>query len=220
MSATTPSAWLFENDSLRAKSTRGALAWLAIRESASRRSRVLPIPGAPVTVTTIGVRSSTLRSNAATICASSASRPTKGAPPHDLRLPAQRGADDRAPVAAELQLVAATRQLGRRRVGEDLPARRVAREGRGPVDHLAGRPRAVDSRAARRDCRRSALIFATRSPRSSARSGLVADGLAHAEVRTRWRRRRAPSRRAPRARRCVRRRRARAPSARAWRRSS
>ncbi len=70
-----------ENDSLRAKRTRGVLAWLATRESASRRMRVLPIPGAPVTVTTMGVRSSTQRSNDATICASSASRPTKGTPP-------------------------------------------------------------------------------------------------------------------------------------------
>ena len=109
------------------------------------------MPGAPVTVMTMGVRSSTQRSNAATICASSASRPTNGAPPTFSRRPRTGVPDDGAAVAAQLQLVAPARQLRRRRVGEHLPAHGVAREGGGAVDDLAGRPRAVDARPPRRD---------------------------------------------------------------------
>ena len=54
-SAITPSAWLFANDSARTITTRGAEECEAIRAIASRRRRVLPMPGAPVSVTMIGV---------------------------------------------------------------------------------------------------------------------------------------------------------------------
>ena len=59
---------------------RGEALWEPMREMASRRSRVLPIPGAASTVTTMGLESSTARSKALITCASSASRPVNGAP--------------------------------------------------------------------------------------------------------------------------------------------
>ena len=129
------------------------------------------MPGAPVTVTTIGVWSSTQRSNAATICASSASRPTNGAPPTISRSPADRRPDDRAAVAAELQLEAPARQLAssscRRGPGPRAASRAsaAARSTTSPVG-----PRAVDARAPRGDADRGVDACAMRSPRSSARS--------------------------------------------------
>ncbi len=50
MSATTPSAWLLrERLAAREHDARRATSGDAMRESASRRRRVLPMPGAPVT---------------------------------------------------------------------------------------------------------------------------------------------------------------------------
>ncbi len=151
MSPTTPSAWLFANDSLRASTMRGALAWLAMRERASRRSRVLPMPGRArdrdddgrlVVDAPLEGRDDLRELGLAT---------HEGRAADVLAPTAQRRADHGAAVAAELQLVAPARQLGGRRVREHLSARGVARERRRAVDDLAGRPRAVDARAARRD---------------------------------------------------------------------
>ncbi len=163
---------------------RGAVAWLAMRESASRRSRVLPMPGVPVMVTMMGVLSSTHRSNAATICASSASRPTNGAPPTISRRPRTGVPTTRAAVAPVLELEAPARRSSRRaRVGEDLAARGVPRERGGAVDHLARRARAIDARAPRPATPTEAPTLAMRSPEIERAERLVAEGLAHAQVR-------------------------------------
>lgn len=134
--------------------TRGVALWLAIRERASRCSLVLPMPGAPVNVTTMGVLSSAHRSNALTICASSASRPTKGRAADDLAPATKRLTDHRAAVIAQLKLEAPSSELRRRRVGQHLRGRRVAGEGGRAIDHLARRTRLVDPGASGGDAHR------------------------------------------------------------------
>ena len=160
----------------------GRSAWLAMRESASRRSRVLPMPGAPVTVTTMRrprprrtARTRPRSARAPLRAPRTARRPTFSRRPRDGR------AHHRAPVAAQLQLEPAARQLGGSRVGEDLPARRVARQSGGTVHDLARGPRAVDARASRRHAHRSVQLGDAKAQIERSQR-LVAQRLSHAEV--------------------------------------
>ena len=75
-----------------------------------------------------------------------------------------RLADDGRTVAANHELVAPSRELGRRGVDEHLAALRVAREGGGPVDDLAGGARPVDARASGRDPDAGASLRERASP--------------------------------------------------------
>jgi len=181
-SATTPSAWLLENDSQRTRTMRGDAACDEIRDRASRRRRVLPMPGAPVTVATSGFRSSWQSFVAGEELPELRLAADERRAGDLLALCRELGQDQRRAVVARRELVAPARQFAGGRVDQDLPALRVAGQRRRAVDDLALRPRAIDARAAGRDADLRRGPRQTQAQLDRARR-LVAQRFAHAQVR-------------------------------------
>ncbi len=105
----------------------------------------------------------------------------EGRAPYDLLFAMERAPHHGASVSAKLELEPPARELCGRGVRQDLSLHRVARQRGRPVDHLAGGPGAVDARAPRGDAHARVEAGDALSEVEGAR-GLVADGLAHAEV--------------------------------------